>query len=278
MQANISFGPVYFTCYPNLKLDCMNDQNIHKALTLNVQTQNYDMDPRSRNILIVYRVYYKVMTSVVNLNCLLSSPKNQTLIWQANEKNSTVIIPKPIPWECLTQSKEWNFKQLLVPKPIEQPKLMSIIDDEQGNVQINFEPRKEHLRRSYSARYSNSFLEIRTPFRRSNVQSNLNLEEVDYSSTIPDLKYTITEQNIQNSPYRSPTYSQMMSPNEEPSQLMMMTTENVFEIDKEFLRNEAKSLKHAENSKWIAPIYYFILIKFKILFFDFFFSVFRPYL
>ena len=25
MQANTSFGPVYFTCYPNLELDCMND-------------------------------------------------------------------------------------------------------------------------------------------------------------------------------------------------------------------------------------------------------------
>ena len=96
----------------------------------------------------------------------------------------------------------------------------------------------------------NSLLEIRTPSKRSNVQSNLNLEEVDYSSTIPDLKYARTEQIIQNSPNRSPTYSQMMSPNEEPSQLMMMTTENVFEIDKEFLRNEAKSLKHAEKSKW----------------------------
>ena len=117
MQANTSFGPVYFTCYPNLELDCMNDQSIHKTLTLNIQTQNYDMDPRSRNILIVYRVYYKVMTSVVNPNCLLSSPKDQTLIWQANEKNSTVIIPKPIPWECLTQSKERNFKQLLVSRP-----------------------------------------------------------------------------------------------------------------------------------------------------------------
>ena len=83
----------------------MNDQIIHKALTLNVQTQNYDIDPRSRNILIVYRVYYKVMTFVVNPNCLLSSPMDQTLIWQANEKNSTVIIPKPITWESLTQSK-----------------------------------------------------------------------------------------------------------------------------------------------------------------------------
>ena len=228
----------------------MNDQSIHKALTLNIQTQNYDVDPRSRNILIVYRVYYKVMTSVVNPNCLLSSPKDQTLIWQANEKNSTVIIPKPIPWECLTQSKEWNFKQLLATKPIEQPKLMSITEDGQGNVQINFEPRKEHRRRSYSASSSNSFLEIRTPSRRSNVQSNLNLEEVDYSSTIPDLKYSITDQNLQNSPYRSPTYSQMMSSNDEPSQLMMMTSGNVFELDKEFLRNKEKSIKHAEKSKW----------------------------
>ena len=97
MQANTSFGPVYFTCYPNLELDCLNDKSINKALTLNIQTQNYNMDTRTRNILIVYRVYYKVRNSVVNPNCLLSLPKDKTLIWKANEKNSTVIIPKRIP-------------------------------------------------------------------------------------------------------------------------------------------------------------------------------------
>ena len=123
---------------------------------------------------------------------------------------------------------------------------MSIVKDGQGNVQINFEPRKEHPRRSYSTSSSNSFLEIRTPSRRSNVHSNL--EEVDYSSTIPDLKYSRPEQNLQTSPDRSRTYSQMMSPNDEPAQLMMMTTE--FEIDKEYLRTEEKSPHHAEKSKW----------------------------
>ena len=127
---------------------------------------------------------------------------------------------------------------------------MSIIEDGQGNVQINFEPRKETLTRSYSERSSNSFLEIRTPSRRSNVQSNLNLEEVDYSSTILDLKHTRTEPNVQNSPERSPIYSQMMSPNDESAQLMMMTAEDVFEIDKVYLRNEAKSQEHIEKSKW----------------------------
>ena len=42
----------------------------------------------------------------------------------------------------------------------------------------------------------------------------------------------------------------MMSPNDRPTQLMMMTAENVFEIDKEYLRNEAKSKEHIEQSKW----------------------------
>ena len=147
-------------------------------------------------------------------------PKDQILVWQANEKNSTVIIPKPIPWECLTQSKEWNFKQLLALKPIP--------------------------RRSYSAGSSNSFLEILIPSKRSNVHSNL--EEVDFSSTIPDLKYYRLDQNLQISPNRSPTYSQMMSPNDEPAQLMVMIA--IFEIDKEYLRTEAKSSNHVEQSKW----------------------------
>ena len=144
------------------------------------------------------------------------------------------------------QSKEWNFKQLLAPKHIEHPKLISIIEDGKRNVQINFEPRKEHPRRSYSASSSNSFLEILTPSRRSNVHSNL--EEVDFSFTISNLKYSRPDQNLQISPDKSPTYSQMISPNDEPTQLIMMTI--IFEIDKEYLRTEAKSSNHVEKRKW----------------------------
>ena len=75
------------------------------------------------------------------------------------------------------------------------------------NIQINLEQRKKLSIRSYS---SNSFLEIRTPLRRSNVQSNFQsrLEEVDFSSTILDLNYKTQEENLSN---MSPTHSQMMS-------------------------------------------------------------------
>ena len=41
-----------------------------------------------------------------------------------------------------------------------------------------------------------------------------------------------------------------MSPNEESSQLMMMIAKNLFEIDKEYLREETKSIKHVEKRKW----------------------------
>ena len=40
----------------------------------------------------------------------------------------------------------------------------------------------------------------------------------------------------------------MMSPNDEPAQLMMMIAE--FEMDKEYLRTEAKSPHHVEKRKW----------------------------
>ena len=57
MESNMAHGPIYFNCFPYLELSCIDDMTIHKALTLNVQTKGYDMDPRAKNILILYRIY-----------------------------------------------------------------------------------------------------------------------------------------------------------------------------------------------------------------------------
>ena len=40
--------PMYFNCFSNLELSCIDDLSTHKALTLNVQTKGYDMDPREK--------------------------------------------------------------------------------------------------------------------------------------------------------------------------------------------------------------------------------------
>ena len=41
MESNMAHGPVYFNGFPGLKLSCIDDMAIHKALTLNVQTKAY---------------------------------------------------------------------------------------------------------------------------------------------------------------------------------------------------------------------------------------------
>ena len=97
MESNIIYGPVYFDYYLNLELSCIDDLSIHKALTLIIQTKGYDMDPKLKNILIVSKVYYKAMTSSVDPRCLLSSPKGKTILFQANDKHSSVMVPQVLP-------------------------------------------------------------------------------------------------------------------------------------------------------------------------------------
>ena len=97
MESNMAHDPVYFNYFPDLELSCIDDMAIHKALILNVQTKGYDMDPRANNILIVYRIYYKAITTSINAKCLLKSPKEKTLLFQANEEHSLVMTPEEIP-------------------------------------------------------------------------------------------------------------------------------------------------------------------------------------
>ena len=104
MESNMTHDPIYFNCYSNLELICIDDMSIHKALTLNVQTKGYDMHPRAKNLLIVYRIYYKAMTTSVNAKCLVTSPKRKTLLFQANEEHSSTMILEEIPKESLTHS------------------------------------------------------------------------------------------------------------------------------------------------------------------------------
>ena len=118
--------PVYFNYFLDLELSCIDDLSILEALTLNVQTKGYDMDPRAKNILIVYRIYYKAMTILVDANHLLKPTKGKILLFQANEEHSYVMTPLEIPWESLTHSNTWNFKQLAIPKPIKNRKPLYI--------------------------------------------------------------------------------------------------------------------------------------------------------
>ena len=61
----------------------------------------------------------------------------------SNEEHSTVMTPYEIPWESLTHSNTWNFTQLALPKPIQNRKPLFIMQDDKGNVTIQFPKEKK---------------------------------------------------------------------------------------------------------------------------------------
>lgn len=131
MRSNMLIGPIYFDCFPNLELDCQNDDNIMMALTVNIQTKGYSMMEGSTNLYLRYRVYYKAMT----LEDL--SPKalkhtlvrDRTMMYQVNFDKSTIKIPKQITWNEVIADTQWNFDNISQPQPVKQDNPTFYIED-----------------------------------------------------------------------------------------------------------------------------------------------------
>ena len=242
----MAHGPVYVNCFPNLELSCINDMSIHKALTLNVQTKGHDMDPRAKSILIVYRIYYKVMTTSVNAKYLLKPTKGKTLLFQANEEHSTIMTPVEIPWESLTHSNTWNFTQLTLPKPIQIRKPLFITQNDKGNVTIQFPPKEMGQNNRIFVQGSRTSSPLRQYFEVNSRKPSVKLDNVDFKPNIPHPRYVMQE----SSPPTSPTPSQMLPP-DEPHQLMVIDeVTKPFQINKEYLSKKLHIPKHKAKREW----------------------------
>ena len=55
VESSLCAGPVYFNCYPNFPVS-LQEKNILKALTLQIQTHNYHMEEGSYPITIIYKI------------------------------------------------------------------------------------------------------------------------------------------------------------------------------------------------------------------------------
>jgi len=71
------------------------------ALELNIKTHGYNMMKWSQPLTIIYRIYYKLMKTTLELQALLESPKWQTLLLQCNTQNSTICT-----FSFITKSRE----------------------------------------------------------------------------------------------------------------------------------------------------------------------------
>ena len=125
------------------------------------------------------------MTTSVNAKCLLKSPKGKTLLFQANEEHSSVMTPKEIPWESLTHSNTWNFTLLVLSKPIQNRKPFFIMQDDKGNVTIQFPKIEEGQSSRISAQGSRTSSPPRQSFEVNSWRSSVKLDNVDFTPNIP---------------------------------------------------------------------------------------------
>jgi len=96
VEASLNNGPIFSNTFTDFSI-FLSDPNVNKALTLNLQTSGFDLEPRSENIFVTYRIHYKAMTSLAP--CAKQyTPKGLSTLLQANPRNN-IITPKALKWD-----------------------------------------------------------------------------------------------------------------------------------------------------------------------------------
>ena len=86
MESNLHDGPAFFNCYPNFSMD-LNNLRMVKAIKLYIRTPVNIVGEVSGPFRIIYRIYYKVTKIDYNFKALRESPKDETILVEANLSN-----------------------------------------------------------------------------------------------------------------------------------------------------------------------------------------------
>jgi hypothetical protein len=65
-------GPIYFNCYPNFAVS-LTDETILQTLELDIETLGYNMLDSAQPLVIIYRIYYKLMKTTLKPQALMES-------------------------------------------------------------------------------------------------------------------------------------------------------------------------------------------------------------
>lgn len=185
-ESNICNGPIYFNCYPNFTISLF-DKNILDTLTLVIKTKNLEIKQGTDPIVVIYRVLYKTMTTTVEPRSKLISPKDETIIFEANTQNSRVNIPKRLKWNEITQNQNWKLEDITPPKSIDSfSKITNIMENTDGSIDINFGNKLEPARFSNYTSEASSSKGSEHLLRRS---QSMRVKGVDFNRPIPKPLY-----------------------------------------------------------------------------------------
>jgi hypothetical protein len=204
VESSLYKGPIYFNCYPNFAVS-LTDKTVLQTLELDVETSSYNMYEGAQPLVIVYRIYYKLMKTTLKPQALMESPKGKTLLLQPSTKDSHVNVPTQIDWKDVKLPNKWLLRNITQPTPVQntlEDDLDYIDQHPDGTVSINFQSfRKSTSSSSCSARYSNLYKEKvvsppRCNFSRLKFQERSRLDD-NIDRLLNDLRFVEEEDKSQ---------------------------------------------------------------------------------
>ena len=87
VESSIFQRPIYFNYYPNFTVS-LTDETILQTLELDIKTSYYNMLEDAQPLVILYRIYYKLIKTTLESQALMESPKSKTLLLQTSTDNS----------------------------------------------------------------------------------------------------------------------------------------------------------------------------------------------
>ena len=234
LESNLHDGPAFFNCYPNYSM-VLNNNWTKDAMQLKLLAPDDIFEGESDPFSIIYRIHYKVSKLNHGFRALRSSPKNETIMIEANLKKSSIQVPKRLTHEEIISKipEEWVFKEILPAPKVENTQVREIVQ-EGNNIRLR-------INRSQS-------FTIREP---QTVRAETSRASVDYGSTInlrgldnsqPGISQPVyQDSNMSSSPHYSPTTSQIMN---------TLTKVLPFEIDKKWIQEDFKAEYNKPLRDW----------------------------
>ncbi|KAG5599852.1 hypothetical protein H5410_031222 [Solanum commersonii] len=136
IQTSLAYGSVYCNVYPNLQIS-LQDENSLSSLILNVKLHGYDYIPRTEDVCICYRIYYKLLHTL-NPMCKMIDFKNETILIETNFGKSKVVTKRPIKWEEIDFPQEWVIESATQPRNNINTEISEIEQLNDGTVKIRF--------------------------------------------------------------------------------------------------------------------------------------------
>ncbi|KAG6436862.1 hypothetical protein SASPL_101766 [Salvia splendens] len=167
LSVNRSAWPTGLTCRSRTMEWCL----AARDEILNIRTEGFNMAREAKNVILTYRIHYKVMNSVFpRCKEIPYESEKQTTLFVTNLEKSNVKIPQTITWDQVKLPENWLLEEAIEPEKPEPRKLEDIIEHSNGDVEIRFfDTRVARLNMRQPSRVSTSSVPL-SSFEKENIK------------------------------------------------------------------------------------------------------------